>query len=110
MITSKVYGWRSEEEVAIEIYGSPFRDLLSGNLVFAYLNKGATGTIRYAVVSRVGPSFRYCVLSYSGGWSCYCHESGKDGLLEYILENFKQNKTDKKVIEDFIENVNLYDT
>ena len=35
---SNIYGWTSENEVAGEIYCSPFRDLLEGNLVFAYKN------------------------------------------------------------------------
>ena len=48
---SNIYGWISENEVAGEIYCSPFRDLLEGRLVFAYKNFSKTGTVKLMIVT-----------------------------------------------------------
>lgn len=106
---SNIYGWESENEVAVEIYCSPFRDLLEGRLVFAYKNFSKTGTVKLMIVTKVQGGYRIGFTPFEGSWNCYypCASSGY--LREVLLSDLQKNKTEKHIIEDFIYCINYYD-
>lgn len=106
---SNIYGWESENEVACEIYCSPFRSLLEGKLVFAYKNLSNSGTIKLMVITKTLKGYRFCLIPYSGGWTCYYPESSSEYIREVLLSDLQKNKTEKYIIEDFIYCINYYD-
>jgi len=107
-IHSNIYGWDSEIEVANEIYGGPFEYLLEGMLVFAYKNHSGSGTIKEIIITKTPRGFRYCFLPLGASWTCYNPLCSLEYLEEVILEDFKSNKTDKNIIEDYLECIKYY--
>lgn len=108
---TNIYGWNSEDELAKEIFEDGlFSDLLKGPLVFAYKNTKKTGTIYKLVISkRLDTSeFRYGFVSFSKGWKCFNPKSPKEFLLSIMLEELEENKTDKSIIQSFVENIEKY--
>lgn len=106
---SNIYGWESEMDVAGEIYCGPFRGLLEGNLVFAYKNLGTSGTIRLLVITKTQKGFRFGYLPLSGGWTCYYPIAPTEYILDVLLSDLQKNKTEKYIIEDFIDCIKYYD-
>lgn len=104
---SNIYGWSSENEVAKDVYEGPFRNLLAGNLVFAYKNPNDTGTIKLLVITKTPEGFRYGLISQTG-WTCYYPLTTLEHLNDVILSDLKKNKTEDYIIEDFIDYINYY--
>lgn len=106
---SNIYGWTSENEVAGEIYCSPFRDLLEGNLVFAYKNLSSSGTIKLLVITKTSDGYRFGFIPQGGGWTCYYPKTTSEYIREILLSDLQKNKTEKYIIEDFIYCIDYYD-
>lgn len=108
-IRSNLYGWNSIDEVAEELCRYHFDDLLCGMFVFAYKNLKSTGTIKFFVVSKTPRGYRLCYLPISEGYTSYYPVVNSDFLLKIFIENLERNKTDKNIIEDFIDCITYYD-
>ena len=104
---SNIYGWATEDEVAEEIYCSQFRNILEGNLVFAYKDQGNSGTIDLFVVTKTPRGFRLGFFS-KAGWSSYIPCCPQDYLETTVLEDLKKNKTEKYIIDDYIDCIKYY--
>lgn len=104
-----VHGWDSELEVASEIYESNFRTLLEGQLVFAYKNLKKTGSIKLLVVSRVYDGFRFGLLPLGSSWTEFHPRCSKKYLEEIVYKDLVENKTEKFIIEDFLELIKRYE-
>lgn len=104
---SNIYGWSSIDDVAKEVYEGPFKELLEGNLVFAYKNSGDTGTVKFLVITKTKDGFRFGFISQTG-WTCYYPKTTLEYLNEVILDDLKKNKTENYIIEDFIDYINYY--
>ena len=105
---SKVYGWKSEVELAEEIYYGPFRELLEGVLVFAYKNSGTSGTVKFLVITKTARGFRFGFIPQGNGWTCYTPLTNAEYILDVLLSDLQKNKTEKYIIEDFIDCINYY--
>lgn len=107
-LNHNIYGWDSEGDVALEVYYGSFRNLLEGNLVFAYKNSSSSGTVKFLVVTKTNMGFRFGFISQSG-WTCYYPLVDPEYLRQVLVDDLKKNKTDKKIIDDFIKSIDYYD-
>lgn len=104
---SNIYGWSSIEELAKDIYVDPFRDLLEGNLVFACRSFNNSSSIKLLVITKTTRGFR--LGSLYQGWSCYYPLVPTEFILGVIKDDLQKNKTEKYIIEDFIDCIKFYD-
>ena len=108
---NQIFGWRNIDDLAKELYGSVFSGLLDGYLVFAYKNQKKTGTLKELVVSKRldNPNYIIGIRPFSGGWSGFLPNMPVEYLMEISYLDLIENKTEKEVIESFIENINKYE-
>lgn len=105
---SNIYGWSSVDDVTEEISVSRFKEVLDGDLVFAYRNQGDTGTIRFLVVTKTPDGLRFG-LEFLCGVTYYYPKTTKDHLTTVVIKDLEKNKTEDYIIEDFLEYINNYD-
>lgn len=107
----QIYGWRDSDSLARELSSSVFSGLLDGYLVFAYRNQKKTGTLGELIVSKrvKGPGYMVGIKPFSKGWTGFLPNVPVEYLMETSLNDLLENKTEKEIIESFIENIGFYE-
>lgn len=107
----QIYGWRDSDSLARELSYSLFSGLLEGYLVFAYRNQKKTGTISELIISKriIGPGYIVGIKLFSKGWTGFLPNVPVEYLMETSLNDLIENRTEKEIIESFIENIGFYE-
>lgn len=107
----QIFGWNSVDDLVREIRSSLFSELLKGYLVFAYKNNKKTGTIKKMIISKRldCPGYMVGIIPFSKGWTGFLPNVPVQYLQEISYSDLLENKTEREVIESFVENISKYE-